>query len=1670
MAATILLSELDRDGNVQFAVGSAVRYCLFYTDARGAAEGGPSSTAAERQNGSICTDPLTVTNGSLAPVAQLSRANVFSTVDANAPFEFAAANFMFTDIDGDSLAAVIVTSLPTVGTLRFGDATLTPPMRVSLEQISMLRYHPAEGAMVGEDSYDAFNFKVVDDGVDADAVNLALKTESVDAATMNIFIVTPGPSPAQGIPVVAAESGTAYNEGVKLTAALGTVIDHNGINMASIAWQWQQASDADPNAPLVPGPNSSRWADIEGQGDDGDELTPDQTHVGTYIRVCITFDDNLDPPTSEGPLCSVPPGAIANVNNAPEASLGLAASVGGAAVAAATEGATLHPLIELTDGDGLPAATDDIAYWANADGARQHDGISWQTSADLGITWSEAAWRAASHSLEAADIGKVLRICLFYTDSQGTTEGGLSTTTGTRLDGRGRICSDALPIENVNDAPVGVPYLATGTLGAEHFSADVAEAPSSLTQHQMVATIFTTSGTGDRQGAAATGPVTDADGIDDNVVWAQSIQRGGSATGPWEEVYHAVSNVNVIAYTIAQDDVDAGWLRTCIFYADAMDTVEGIASPGPVDEEDPDADYDSPAERLAGTLCSVPLAVANRNDAPVILPSGVSVTVDSTAEAPFMFQRDHFRFEDADDDMLTHISIESAPTSGTLRVGDTEVTSSTLSQVARVAVADVETITFYPETGQDPTSTTDLAATYATFTFIITDDGSDPDTTTNVSSATGTMGIRLIAAEQMPATGMPTVTPAADPTDGWAEDVPLAAAITGVTAPSGVDQDTIRWQWQSAPSPASGAPADGDWVDIANANTADFAPAQAQVGMHIRACVRFQDQYTPPEDQGPLCSTSAQVGNVNDAPTSADSSVNAFTIASAAEPFRFAASDFPFMDEDAGQPSGGTLSGITIISLPALGTLSVGADAATVGQEVRSADLDTISWHPPEGAEAASPYTRFRFSVNDGLVDSAGNWIMHINLVPPGQIAATGAPAVSGTLTQNSELGATSGTVADVNGIDEATITWQWQVAAPTEGGEAPDADSADWADIAGADGALFTPLQAHVGMHLRVCMAFMDMFVDVENNNAPQPGAERRCSAATITVANVNDTPTATDQALQTARPEGSDSIEIPVDIFLAAYSDPDGTLDQLAAVAITALPPQGDGTLRYNGAAVAEGDSLLLNPAATAFVNGALTFLIAEGAEGTSLQFTLSDGEDSSNAATLTIRFGLDIRQEQVKRVSAILSVAAVTNATNAIGGAISGAVGVAGAAGTGGAAGGFDLALGGTSLVGMGRSLHRNLGGGAASAASAPGHDNLPHGLATADQRAWWLGTDDAWAFNAAANAKDDSAGAIMGRLRALADGDLAMQYGFSGDPSSLRIWGRYQRLDLSGNPEQDDGTKLEYNGSSDGFYVGGDRMVTDRIRAGFAMGFDGADIAMDLDGDGTDDQARRKATAIYPYMRMAFGDIGELRVIAGLGQGDLQMSSSANSGLAEADLSWNMLAATFRHARQLPGALSGSLGGSFQTGSSSVSEARFRNGSKIQAGDSSSGEFSIDAEVNYEYGGLYPFASLAARKWSGDLEQSLAFDLSLGTDINTGPLALRLAITRQLNSTTHTRHGFSMDFSLAPNARGISASFGNSWDSLSGRPQWNTRLLWQRRARELSLAVSPDALRLAGKLRW
>ena len=889
-------------------------------------------------------------------------------------------------------------------------------------------------------------------------------------------------------------------------------------------------------------------------------------------------------------------------------------------------------------------------------------------------------------------------------------------------------------------------------------------------------------------------------------------------------------------------------------------------------------------------------------------------------------------------------------------------------------------------------------------------------------------------AQNNAATGAPAVT-AVDSADltmvGPNESISLVAARGTIADADGITTFAPAWQWRQADAPASGAPADSAYTAIADATTAIFVPRQAQAGKFLRACATFDDDAGNSET---LCWTSvAAVVDVNNAPTTGSNPVDVPSNATAASPYTFKESDFPFMDAD-----GDTLFGIIVVSNPdsSKGTLLHAGAAIADGGSIPRSGLGQITYHPAVGASPKVNYDSFTFRVQDSSTDRLTSNLrtIIINLRNPNQVAATGTATITPAITADNPTHA-EGTglfasilqIRDDNGINASTTVYEWQQSASADG---------PFTAIAGATANAFTPEQAQVGMHIRVCISFMD--------SHSTPNAEGPFCSAASGVHNINDAPVvAENPPAYTARnmPGSADTVIIHPAAFQAAYMDEDPD-DSLASVTITTLPPAADGILSFGGTPVTEDQTLTITN--NEFADGPLTFTPTDrDTESTTLSFTVTDNgtpqlaSDAETPATITIniQLGQDITEQQAVQISAILTAPAMANAANAIMAAMSASP----------TANAFALSLDGTSITDTARTLWQS--------------------TAPAGQTAWYHSTTAEYEYNAAYNANDSSAESLLHRLQSMAAGDIAMNYQQGG--SAVRFWARYQSTDISGN----EGEMLEYDGSGTGFYLGADRRINDKMRLGLAISSDSADITLDLDGDMMDDDATRSATTIYPYMQMAFGNNNHLRVIAGIGSGDLDIKSTANSNsTASASLSWNMLAASISHHRPMKGRLSARFDGSLQLGNSSTDATTFANDASLAAADASTNEIAVNAELRYQSNNFTPFASLSGRKLGGDLSQSLALDMAFGADLQTSPANLRLAITRQINDTTHQRHSISLDASTRPSASGISASLGSRYDSITGRPQWQSTVRWQHRAAELSLAASQSDCRLQARLLW
>ena len=752
-----------------------------------------------------------------------------------------------------------------------------------------------------------------------------------------------------------------------------------------------------------------------------------------------------------------------------------------------------------------------------------------------------SSWTLPELSVSGRDLispNVALELCVSFTDSANHDEKGcIHTTGGTQ--------------NTENDPATGRPSIIRNASGTS--SGTLTAVTGSVTQgwNLSVNTTHGATNTHSITGAIVPNPslmrpawaISDLDDPDRLPVGRStgdfrfSWQRGESEHGPWTEV-HTYTAVAGVGYEVTQEDVNAGWLRACVFYEDRAGFDEG------------GDDTDAGTRAASATVCTAPREVENANDLPTADGGRIFVSVDYNAANPYFFTAEDFGFSDDDPgDSLASVEITTLPPKNAavsnpaaFRLGSDTVTAG-----LDVSLAQIPTLSYYR-----PTTGAEAGISYDRFTYKVTDNNGGE------SAAAGTIDIDLVETNA-PARGAPAVIADTSGETAYNEDITLAMSITdsshSVVDVDGIDTTSLTYQWQFAmplaDDPAAIPPPDA-YQDLFGSTNATYTPTQQRVGQYIRGCISFTD--SDGNAEGPLCSVPPlPISNTNDAPTSdnADITVSTDFHVNGRHYYEFTPEDFPFSD---GDPDGGdSLASVIFVSLATAGTLYVDNAAMTVGAEVPISKLDPDALNPASyavasGATATSNYATFTFKVVDDGSDGTDNTqsathTMTINVVQDLQFPATGAPEVTATTSSQTaynedvELTAkhektlpSSGVIVpvinDINDYMVSTIAWQWQ-----------QADSADgpWSDIAGATAtgktSTFTPTQAHVGQHIRACASFTD-----DDGHAEGP----LCNVPPSAIANTNDAPTSADFSIDVGTHYGSGHPFV-IDFDLVQFEDDD-------------------------------------------------------------------------------------------------------------------------------------------------------------------------------------------------------------------------------------------------------------------------------------------------------------------------------------------------------------------------------------------------------------------------------------------------------------------------------------------------------------------------------------------------
>lgn len=279
------------------------------------------------------------------------------------------------------------------------------------------------------------------------------------------------------------------------------------------------------------------------------------------------------------------------------------------------------------------------------------------------------------------------------------------------------------------------------------------------------------------------------------------------------------------------------------------------------------------------------------------------------------------------------------------------------------------------------------------------------------------------------------------------EDQTLTADTTNITDPEGLGPFTYQWQSYNGST----------WDNIVGATASTLLLDDVHVGLQLRVQVFYTDGESNPETV--TSSATAPIGAVNDAP-----------------------SGVPTITGTVQEDSELTCVTAAISDPDGLGTFAYRWQYLNVSwNDIGGATAVTFT----PGDDEVGRQLRVVAEYTDGqgfaesIPSAATVSVVNVNDTP------SGVPTISGTVQEDETLTALTGAISDDDGL--GTFSYQWQ-----------RFDDPAWNDISGATSVTFVPVDAQVGLQLRVQVAWTD------GEGTP----EEVTSAATVAVVNVNDPP----------------------------------------------------------------------------------------------------------------------------------------------------------------------------------------------------------------------------------------------------------------------------------------------------------------------------------------------------------------------------------------------------------------------------------------------------------------------------------------------------------------------------------------------------------------------------------
>jgi hypothetical protein len=592
----------------------------------------------------------------------------------------------------------------------------------------------------------------------------------------------------------------------------------------------------------------------------------------------------------------------------------------------------------------------------------------------------------------------------------------------------------------------------------------------------------------------------------------------------------------------------------------------------------------------AGVDTSVATYTLSVNVTPVNdAPAGTDKTITTLEDTARTLTVADFGFTDVNDspaNSLSAVIITSLPTAGSLELNNVPVIT---NQVISVADITGGALKFVPAPGSSGS---------ASFGFKVQDNGGIADGGVDTSTTANTITVDVTPVNDAPFGTDKTVTAI--------EDSPyqFTAADFGFTdvndTPANILANVVITRLPVTGSLLlSGVAVTANQViSVANITNLTFTPATNVNGSGV-ANFNFKVQDDGGTANGGL-NTSAvantltiDVTPVNDAPSGTNKAVSALEDT----PYKFTVADFGFTDVN-DNPANNLVS-VTITSLPAVGSLRLNANVVTAGQVITIADINNgfLTFTPVTNA-SGNNYAGFNFTVQDdgGTLNGGVNTSTVANTLTINVASVNDAPTGTDKTVTTLEDATYTFVVADfgfsdVNDTPANSLANVIITRLPTAGSlQLNNVAVTTNQVISAADitaGLLkFVPAGANAG-------GTTDFGFKVQDNGGvANGGVDTSVTANTLTISttSINDAPFGTDKTITALEDK-------PYQFTVAdfGFNDVnDNPANNLANVIITSLPVAG--SLLLSGAAVLANQSISVAD----ITNGLLTFTSANNASG--------------------------------------------------------------------------------------------------------------------------------------------------------------------------------------------------------------------------------------------------------------------------------------------------------------------------------------------------------------------------------------------------------------------------------------------------------------------------------------